>query len=139
MPDRVRDACEACFEANKSDCSGFARAVASQVGVTLRGLADDIVEAIRTDPAWTILPNGIVAAQTAQAGKLVLAGLKGSEQAQPDPHGHVVVVLGEPLAHDAYPSAYWGKLGGVGEKDKTINWAWTTEDRDHVTYAGHDI
>ncbi len=139
MPDRVRDACEACFEAHKADCSGFARAVATQVGVTLQGLADEIVETIRTGPGWTKLPNGVAAAQSAQAGKLVLAGLKGSEQAHPDPHGHVVVIVGGPLAHNAYPSAYWGQLGGTGAKDQTINWAWTTDDRDRVSYAEHDI
>jgi hypothetical protein len=68
-----------------------------------------------------------------------MAGLRGSEQAHPDAHGHVVVIVDGPLAHDAYPSAYWGKLGGTGAKDKTINWAWTAEDRDRVFYAAHDL
>ena len=68
--------------------------------------------------------NGIGAAESAAAGKLVIGGLKGSEQTNPDPHGHVVIVVAGPLAHDAYPSAYWGRLGGGGAKDKTINWAW---------------
>jgi hypothetical protein len=139
VPDRVRDACEACFDAHKTDCSGFARAVANQVGVNLQGLADEIVETIRADQSWTALPNGIVAAQSAQDGKLVLAGLKGSEQANPDLHGHVVVVVDGPLAHNVYPSGYWGKLGGIGEKNKTINWAWTEEDRDRVSYAEHNV
>ena len=134
-PDRVRNACEECFEAHKSDCSGFARAVAAQLGVTLVGLADQIVETLRTDQNWTRLPDGVAAAQSARDGKLVIAGLKGAEQANPDPHGHVVVVVDGPLAHDAYPSAYWGQLGGIGKKDTTINWAWTTADRDNVTYA----
>src|ERR1700693_1601342 len=41
------------------------------------------------------------------------------------PHGHVVVVVaGQPLAHGKYPFAYWGRLGGGGAKDKTVNWAW---------------
>jgi len=65
--------------------------------------------------------------------------MKGSEQANPDPHGHVVVVVAGPLAHDAYPSAYWGRLGSRGEKNKTINWAWRAEDRDRVSYAKQDI
>ena len=38
-PDKVKDACEACFDANKSDCSGFARAVGARIGVPLSGLA----------------------------------------------------------------------------------------------------
>jgi hypothetical protein len=139
MPDRVQEACEECFDAHKSDCSGFARAVATKLGVGLAGLADEIVETLRTGQGWTALPTGVAAAQSAKAGKLVIAGLKGSEQARPDPHGHVVVIVDGPLVRDAYPSAYWGRLGGIGEKDKTINWAWTAEDRDRVSYAAHDL
>jgi hypothetical protein len=137
--DRVREACEACFEEHKDDSSGFARAVASHLGVPLQDLADEIVETIRTGQGWVPLPNGAAAAKSAHNGKLVLAGLKGSEQAHPAPQGFVAVVVDGPLAHNAYPSAYWGKLGGTGAKDKTINWAWAPEDRDHVSYAEHDI
>jgi hypothetical protein len=106
----VREVCEACFDAHKSDCSGFARAVANEFKVPLQGLAGEIVENLRTGQGWALLSNGVAPAQSARNGKLVIAGLKGSEQAHPDPHGHVVVVVGEPLAHHAYPSAYWGKL-----------------------------
>jgi hypothetical protein len=135
----VREVCEACFEAHKGDCSGFARAVANELSVPLQGLANDIVETLRTGRGWTPLPNGVAAARSAKAGKLVIVGLKGSEQTHPDLHGHVVVVVDGPLAHNAYPSAYWGKLGGTGAKDKTLNWAWRAEDRDRVSYAEHDI
>ena len=139
MADQVKEACEACFDAHAGDCSGFARAVAGQVGVPLQGLADQIIDTIRGANGWRPLRDGIAAAQSATAGKLVIGGLKGSEQANPDPHGHVVVVVTGPLAHNAYPSAYWGRLGGNGAKDKTINWAWTAEDRDRVSYAERDI
>ena len=57
----------------------------------------------------------------------------------PTPHGHVVVVVDGLLNRNAYPSAYWGRLGGEGFKDKTINYAWRPEDRDRVSYAAHDI
>ena len=137
MPDK--DACEACFAAHANDCSGFARAVANQLGMTLNGLANAIVDTLRNDPNWTSLPDGVTASQSAAAGKLVIGGLKGSEQANPDEHGHVVIVVSGPLAHGKYPSAYWGRLGGGGAKDKTINWAWRAEDRDRVTYAAHDM
>ena len=140
MPDRVKDACEACFAAHANDCSGFARAVAGQLGVTLNGLANDIVDTLRGGGEWTHLPNGVAASQSAAAGKLVLGGLKGSEQTHPDAHGHVVVVVdGQPLAHGKYPFAYWGRLGGGGMRDQTVNWAWRAEDRDNVSYAAHDI
>ena len=139
MADRVKEACEECFDAHADDCSGFVKAVAGQLGVQMHGLANEIVDAIRSGNGWTPLRNGVAAADSAAAGKLVVGGLKGSEQDHPDPHGHVVVVVAGPLAHDAYPSAYWGRLGGRGEKDKTINWAWRAEDRDRVSYAEHDI
>jgi hypothetical protein len=135
----VREVCEACFDAHKGDCSGFARAVANELKVPLQGLADEIVETLRTGQGWSRLSNGVAAAKSAHDGKLVMAGLKGSEQTHPDLHGHVVVVVDGPLAHDAYPSAYWGQLGGTGAEDETINWAWIAEDRDRVTYAEHDI
>jgi len=139
MADRVKEACEECFDAHAGDCSGFAKAVASQLGVELDGLANEIVDTIRSGNGWSPLPDGVAAADSAADGKLVIGGMKGSEQANPDPHGHVVVVVAGPLAHDAYPSAYWGRLGSRGEKNKTINWAWRAEDRDRVSYAEHDI
>jgi hypothetical protein len=135
----VRQVCEAGFDAHQHDCSGFARAVASELNVPLQGLANDIVETLRTSPDWTRLRDGSAAAESAKAGKLVIGGLKGGEQAHPDPHGHVVVVVEGPLNRNAYPSAYWGRLGGGGAKDKTINYAWRPEDRDRVSYAAHNI
>lgn len=139
MADRVKVACEACFDAHANDCSGFARAVANQLDVQLNGLANQIVDTIRGGNGWRPLPNGVSAAESAAAGKLVIGGLKGSEQGHPDAHGHVVVVVTGPLARDTYPSAYWGRLGGGGQKDKTVNFAWRAEDRDRVSYAEHDI
>ena len=138
MADRVRDACEACFDANADDCSGFVSAVAIQLGIDLEGLADQIVDTIRHGNDWARLPDALAAAQNAALGQFVVAGLKGSEQAKPDLHGHVVVVDG-PLADGRYPNAYWGRLGGGGRKHRTINSAWKAEDRDRVSYAAHKI
>jgi hypothetical protein len=139
MPHRVRDACEAAFAANQNDCSGFARSVAGQLGVPLEGLANTIVETISSGMGWEPLEDGFAAAEAAEAGKFVIGGLRGSDQAHPSEHGHVVVVVGEPLAHEMYPSAYWGRLGGGGQKDQTVNFAWNTDDRDNVFYAQHDV
>jgi hypothetical protein len=139
MSDRVKKACETNFAAYKYDCGGFARAVAGDLGVPLEGLADQIVATLRAGGQWLKLTDGVAAARAAAAGKLVLCGLKGAEQAKPDPHGHVVVVVDGPLAHGAYPSGYWGSLAGSPGSDQTINWAWTPEDRDRVSYAQHDI
>ena len=140
MPDPVKDACEACFAAHENDCSGFARAVAARLGVTLAGLANEIVDTIGDSAEWTVLADGVEAERNAAAGKLVIGGLRGDEQAHPDEHGHVVVIVaGLPLAHGQCPFAYWGRLGVGGRKDTTINFAWREVDRDNVTYAAHAL
>jgi hypothetical protein len=131
----VLEACKASFEANKGDCSGFARSVAGLLGVPLAGLADDIVNTLRGGGNWVALADGVAAAASAATGAFVLAGLRGDEQAKPDAHGHVVVVTGPPLAHDAYPTAWWGSLGGTPGQGQTLNYAWTVDDRDKVSYA----
>ena len=137
-PQAIIDACEAEWEAHKSDCSGFAKAVAGRFGVSLTGLANDIVDAIKTSP-WSLLQDGVAAVASAESGALVLAGMKGSDQSVPNPHGHLVVVVRGGLAHGLYPTAYWGQLGGVGRKNTTLNWAWRAEDRDRLVYAAIDI
>jgi len=133
----IIDACEAEWDAHQSDCSGFARAVAARLGVTLTGMANDIVGEIAGAP-WSPVADGPAAAGEAARGRLVIAGLRGADQQAPDAHGHVVVVVQGPLAHDLYPIAYWGQLGGVGKKDMTLNWAWRAGDRDHVVYGAID-
>jgi hypothetical protein len=115
--------------------------VAGRLEVALHGLANEIVDTIRGGNGWAPLPNGAAAAKSAADGKLVIGGLKGSEQTHPDLHGHLVVVVDGQLAptHHAYPKAYWGKLGGRGAKNEWTNWAWNEGDRDRVSYAAHDI
>lgn len=121
-------ACEANWEAHKSDCSGFAKAVATVLGVPLSGMANDIVDQIQQAPRTTTM-DGTVAAQQATDGMFVIGGLK------EEGHGHVVVVTSGPLNRDKYPTAYWGRLGSVGMKNTTINWAWNSVDRDKVIYG----
>jgi len=135
----VREACGACFEKHKGDCGGFGRAVADKLKVSLQGLANEIAETLCADQGWRPLPDGVVAALSAKDGKLVIGGLKRSRQTHPDLHGHVGAVVEGPLARNAYPSAYWEKLGEVGANDKTINYAWIAEDRDRVSYAERHI
>jgi hypothetical protein len=134
----IIDACEAEWEAHKSDCSGFARAVAARLGVTLTGLANDIVGEIAAAP-WSPIADGPTAAAQAAEGRLVIAGLRGSDQGASDAHGHIVVVVQGPLAHGLYPTAYWGQLGSVGRKSMTLNWAWRAADRDRLIYGAIDV
>jgi len=139
MPDPVSAACIACYEAEKGDCSGFVHAVGAALGVQIEGMADDIVNALRAGGKWQKLPDGPAAAASAAAGNLVVAGLRGDEQAVPNVHGHVVVVVAGALNRGIYPTAYWGSLGGSPGYDQTINWAWTEADRDRVSYAAQVI
>jgi hypothetical protein len=138
---QIINVCEANWEAHKSDCSGFVKAVSSALGVTTfqpNDNADSIMDKLRAGNDWTALGvgDGHAAKAQADAGLLVVAGLKGTEQVEPDPHGHVVVVVSGPLdaAHGQYPTAYWGRLGSVGEKNKSTNFAWRAGDRDRVGY-----
>jgi len=125
---RIINACEAEFNTYSGDCSGFVRAVASDLGITLTGLANQITDQIQIAP-WAVLPDGVQAKAKADQGFFVIGGLKDN------PHGHVVVVVTGPLAANKYPTAYWGRLGGIGKKNTTINWAWNSDDRDNVTYG----
>jgi hypothetical protein len=125
---QIINTCEAEFNAHDNDCSGFVRAVSRDLGITLTGLANDIVDEIQTAP-WTTVPDGVQAKAQADSGFLVIGGLKD------DPHGHVVVVVTGPLAAGKYPTAYWGRLGSIGKKNTTINWAWNKLDRDKVIYG----
>lgn len=63
--DRVGLACAACLPAHEHDCSGFARAVAATLGVTLAGLADEIVDLLRHGAGWQPVADGPAAATAA--------------------------------------------------------------------------
>ena len=129
---QIINVCEADFQQHIADCSGFAKAVAGDLGITLTGMANDIVDQIQAAP-WTLLADGIAAKAQADAGFFVIGGLKDT------PHGHVVVVVQGPIdpAHQKYPTAYWGSIRGAqfAAKNKTVNWAWDAADRDRVIYA----
>ena len=134
----VIDKCEKDFEANNTDCSAFVKAVGQDLGITLTGQADDIVDQIR-GTGWTVLTGGPEAKQKADAGWFLVAGMKGVDLDPPNAHGHVVVVVSGPIAQLKYPSAYWGKLGGVGSKNTTLNYAFNPTSRDRVLYSARQI
>ena len=138
---RIIKICEANWDAHKSDCSGFVKAVAAELEVSTFLPGDNanvIVDKLHAATDWAALSpgDGLAAKAQADAGLLVVGGLKGSDQVNPDLHGHVVVVIAGPLdsIHGKYPTAYWGQLNGVGAKAETINWAWRAGDRENVRY-----
>ena len=132
--EEIISACESEWDEHKADCSGFVKAVAARLHVPLHGMANDIVNAV-SQPPWSQLSDGVAAEASAAAGRFVVAGLRGSDQAHPSEHGHIVVIVRGTLDRGRYPTAYWGQLGGIGRKAATINFAWNPQDRDRVIYA----
>jgi hypothetical protein len=59
----------------KHERRGFARIVGMELRVVIQGLPDGIVDNVHAEGPWHSLPNGIAAAASASAGKLVLGGL----------------------------------------------------------------
>src|SRR5918911_1648292 len=105
---KVEDVCAEHWEAFKGDCSGFARAVAKDLGVTLSGDANALADLIAAAKGgWRRLEDGLAAAKAAANGELVIVGLRGDAQAHPSAHGHVCVVVRGGLAHGKYPTAWW--------------------------------
>ena len=136
-PQDIIAECQAEFPAHKADCSGFAKAVAAHFGVKLTGQANDIVDQMQ-QAAWTQLADGVAAKAKADAGWLVLGALKGSELANPENNGHVVVVVSGALVNGK-PIAYWGRLNGVGEQGQSVSKAWRAVDLPNVHYAARQV
>lgn len=125
--EQIIEACESEWDAWKSDCSGFVKAVADRVGVNLRGQANQIVDLLAASASWDDLgQDPRTASLRANHGEFVNGGLKDR------PHGHVVIVVKS--AQLKYPVAYWGRFGLVGRKHTTINWSWSRPDLAKVRY-----
>jgi hypothetical protein len=135
---KIIDACEADFEAHKSDCSGFVKAVATVFQVPMSGQADSIVDQIHGD-GWTLISDTNEVQEKANDGWFIVAGMKSSDHVPPQSNGHVAMIVSAGLPLQQYPTGYWGQLGAVGVKKKTINWAWNTASRDGVIYAGRQV
>jgi hypothetical protein len=138
--DKVIAACENCFEQNKSDCSGFARCVGDTVHITMTGDANAIITSFSASGSkWKELTDGKQAADKAASGWLVIGCLPGRLHTPPEAHGHLVVVVRGPLKDDKYPTAYWGRLHGVGCKATFETKAWKLVDLPKVTYFGQPL
>jgi hypothetical protein len=122
----VKDACEKEWEKWKADCSGFLKAVAGDLGIMLSGQANTIIDTMGTPPWVQLGKDATKAVSYLGMGYLVIAGLKAT------PNGHVVVIVSGPAT--PYPFGYWGRLGGVGRENASINWAWNHVDLPNVQY-----
>ena len=130
--ENVKEVCEKYWAAYNNDCSGFAKAVATELNVQLIGQANDIVDQIQKSP-WKVLKDGKEADSEARSRKFVIAGLKAND------NGHVAIIVPGILAQEKYPAAYWGSIAGLGRKNSTINYSWDKSDRDKVIYASIKI
>jgi hypothetical protein len=106
------------WDDNKDNCSGYIKAVASDVGVVLAGQANDLIDFWTSHDPWINLDHDARrASDLAAQGYLVVAGEKDK------PNGHVVLIV-PGWSANGHPMGYWGKLHGVGRKNASISLAW---------------
>ena len=102
----IAKACEKHWGAHKSDCSGFVKAVAAEIGIFLPNKqANEIIDYISpwAMASWWEIGSPKKAGELAEEGYFVLACLKS------EPNGHVAVVTsGYKAGKDIYPRGYWG-------------------------------
>jgi hypothetical protein len=129
-------ACEREWPHQLHDCSGFVRAVARDMGVLLTGQADNIVDFI--DTHWRDPGSEGFASEWADAGFLVIAGLRGDEQQVPNAHGHVVIIV-PGTSNTGHALGYWGRFHGTGMKQASISLAWRAADLENVIFRATPI
>jgi hypothetical protein len=131
------------FEANKSDCNKFLKAVAKELGIHdfQDGQdADKIIEFLERPPeGWTKLGQGKHAEAHAKAkdGSFVVAAMKSTDMNKSE--GHVAVVTAGDLVHSAmdsidYPRGYWGVLNGTGKQCEGMNYSFPPERKTKLRY-----
>jgi hypothetical protein len=125
------------------NCNWFAIEVASRLGVTLTGSADDIVNQIG-EADWTKVSNGPAARDAVTQGKFVVCGIKSTDFTHPRDHGHVAVVVPGALNPAGWaPAGYWGSdspdVASDGGAGKPISLCFRAEDKDKIYYASRDV
>ena len=65
--EKLLAACERWWGPYRSDCSGFAKAVAHTLGIALTGVANDLIDEI-SQPPWRLIATAAEAAQLAESG-----------------------------------------------------------------------
>jgi len=125
---------------NKNNCSGFVKAVAKKLGISLpeTANADAIVDFVGKN--WKKIETGSDAAQQASMGTFVLVGLKGANHAPARNNGHVAIVVGGELYRKKYPLVWGGSIGGAqSEGTKSVGEVWNNSDRDSVVYYAYSL
>lgn len=140
---KIVDNCQAVWPGKHDACNFFAIEVASQLGVTLTGTADEIVDQIK-GAGWTRLSDGPAARDAATQGKFVLAALKSADFTHPRSEGHVAVVVPGSMNPMGWaPAGYWGstddEVAEKGGNGSPISLCYRLEDKDKIVYAARDI
>ncbi|MBL7894821.1 MAG: hypothetical protein JNK50_05985 [Bacteroidia bacterium] len=134
----IIEECEKKYKTHKAFCNEFVIEVAKKFGVTLSGDADEIVKGLKKD-GWTLIKDGKTAKEKADNGWFVVAGLRSDKHDPPRKSGHVAIVVKGELAHDKYPTGWWGSEDNVKGDGLTLNYSWNKKDRDNIVYAGKEI
>lgn len=124
---------------NKNNCSGFVKAVAVKLGVSLphTANADGIVDDLEKN--WTKLASGLDAADKAAEGKFVIAALKSGDHKPARNNGHVAIVVSGALYRTKYPFCWGGSIGGAQSAGtKSTGEIWNRVDRDSVGYYAYN-
>jgi hypothetical protein len=139
----VQAACEKHWGPNRGECNKFVQAVADELLVLIPGATSQADLMVWLMKDWLtlsgsfVIPRGAHAAheaiQFANSGSkyFVIAGMTSADinlahnwhpPLKGEEHGHVAVVT---TGHgtNGWPRGYWGKHGGVGQKDASLSLA----------------
>ena len=122
-------------KANRNNCSGFVKAVAAAVCVSLPASenADGIIDHVAK--SWKKLGSGDAALAAVAAGSFVIAGLRSDDHKPGRTEGHVAIVVAGSLYRGKYPKVWGGSTGAAQSRgDKSTGEVWNTKDRDSVRY-----
>jgi hypothetical protein len=119
----IKEACEKHWDSHIYNCSGFAKAVAIELGVMdYFGLANDLIARMSKKPWKSLGKSETEANKFIKDGYFVVAGFK------EEPNGHVVILT---KTEKKYPIGYWGALKVGGKKNTTITqsfWPYQLQD-----------
>jgi hypothetical protein len=136
----VYDSTDAAGRRNAHNCSGFLRGAVKEAGFSVEGAtADQQIEYM--EKHWTKLGVGthVKAADAAQAGFLVVAGVKSSEYQPKRTNGHVVVLIPtdpKQRYHGKYAKAWGGDIGKkyMSNGSLSVGEIFAVQVRDRIRY-----
>lgn len=145
---KVVKSCEGQFDAHKTDCNKFLKAVANELGIHDFKDGDDadaMIDFLEASPSgWTKLGTGkhSKAHEEADTGAFVVAGMKSTDMKKVN--GHVSVITSGPMVASAgdktdYPRGFWGQLGGEGKKCEGMNYSFPAERKTGLRYYRRDL